>query len=152
MPRCAMGRMEPIPNADEHDPPSDMRHHWAALPPRRCSTERSPESTVTRTQSEADMRNTTISGNHPAIGEAVWIAAGLIVLIAFGDALIVLGLALAIALMTMAWWTYRQVEHRGELNDAQMAPVTHLRPASNGQRELNKTSAHALWRGPRAAA
>ena len=98
------------------------------------------------------MRNTTISGHHPAIGEAVWIAAGLIVLIAFGDALIVLALAVAIGFMTMAWWSYRQVEHRGERSDPRLAPVTHLRPALSAQRELNKTSAHALWRGPSAAA
>jgi len=52
----------------------------------------------------------------------------------------------------MAWWSYRQVEHRGERSDPRLAPVTHLRPALSAQRELNKTSAHALWRGPSAAA
>jgi len=97
------------------------------------------------------MRQTTMSGHHP-IGEAVWILAGIIVLMAFGDALVLLALAFAIVTMTTAWWTYRQVERHVERNDAGMVPVTHLRPALTGQRDLNNTSAHASWGGPSAAA
>jgi hypothetical protein len=84
--------------------------------------------------------------------EQFWILAGITVMIAFGDALTLLALAFAIATMTTAWWIYRKVEHRVERNDAEMAPVSHFRPALTGQRDLKKTSAHASWRGPSAAA
>lgn len=100
------------------------------------------------------MRQTTITGRHDThhpIAEALWILAGIIVMLAFGDALTLLALTFAIVTMTTAWWTYRKVEHRFERNDAEMAPVTHLRPAPTGQRDLKNTSAHASWRGPRAA-
>ncbi len=60
-------------------------------------------------------------------------------------------LAVAFAIVTTVWWIYREVEHRVERNAAEMAPVTHLRPASTGQRDLKNTSTHALWRGPSAA-
>ena len=98
------------------------------------------------------MRHITINGNngaHDAEAAVFWIFAGIIVVIAFGDALTVL--AVAFAIVTTVWWIYREVEHRVDRNDAQMAPVTHLRPAVTGQRDLKKTSAHASWRGPSAA-
>jgi hypothetical protein len=98
------------------------------------------------------MRHTIISGrhgSHHAVAAAFWILAGIIVVIAFADALTVL--AVASAIVTTVWWIYREVEHRVDRNDAQMAPVTHLRPAVTGQRDLKKTSAHASWRGPSAA-
>jgi hypothetical protein len=98
------------------------------------------------------MRHTTTSaqhGTHHTVAAAFWILAGVIAVIAFGDALTLLAVALAI--VTMARWIYREVEHRVERNDAKMAPVTHLRPALTGQRNLKTISAHASWRGPRAA-
>jgi uncharacterized membrane protein len=98
------------------------------------------------------MRHTTISGHHGShhtVVAAFWILAGIIVVIAFGDALTLLAVALAIA--TTVWWIYREVEHRVERNDAKMVPVTQLRPALTGQRDLKKTSAHASWRGRSAA-
>jgi cbb3-type cytochrome oxidase subunit 3 len=98
------------------------------------------------------MQHTTISGHHGThrtAAAAFWILAGIIVVIAFADALTLLVLTLAI--VTTVWWIYREVEHRAERNDAEMAPVTRLRPALTGQRDLKKTSAHASWRGPSAA-
>jgi ABC-type Mn2+/Zn2+ transport system permease subunit len=99
------------------------------------------------------MRHTTISGHHGThhtVAAAFWILAGTIVLIAFGDVLTLL--AVAFAIVTTVWWIYREVEHRVQRNDAEMAPVTHLRPALPGQRDLKKASAaHASWRGPSAA-
>ena len=85
--------------------------------------------------------------------EALWILAGVILMLAFGDALIVLALAFAIVAVAATWWTWthRKVENRVQGNDAEWASVTHLRPALTGQRELNKTSAHAPYRGPSAA-
>ncbi|GBG36050.1 hypothetical protein [Mycobacterium montefiorense] len=49
--------------------------------------------------------------SHYPIGEAVWISAGIIMLLAFGDALALLALALTIAIMATAWWTYRGMRH-----------------------------------------
>ncbi|MCV7426958.1 hypothetical protein H7K34_10520 [Mycobacterium montefiorense] len=62
---------------------------------------------MTTTSSEADMRQE----SHCPIGEAVWILAGIIMLLAFGDALVLLALALTIAIMATAWWTYRGMRH-----------------------------------------
>jgi hypothetical protein len=100
------------------------------------------------------MRQTTISGHrdtHHPIAVALWILTGIIVLLAFGEALTLLALAFAIVTMTTAWRTYRKAEHRVQRNDAELASVTHLRPALTGQRDLKKTSPRASWRGPSAA-
>jgi ABC-type bacteriocin/lantibiotic exporter with double-glycine peptidase domain len=86
--------------------------------------------------------------------ETLWIVAGIVLLLAFGDALVLLVLAFAIVAITTAWWTYRKVAARTERvarNDAQLASVSQLRPAFASQRDLKKTSAHAPWRGPSAA-
>jgi cbb3-type cytochrome oxidase subunit 3 len=98
------------------------------------------------------MRHTTISGHHgthDTVAAAFWIVAGMLAVVAFGDVLALLAFALAI--VTTAWWVYREVEHRVERNDAEMALVTQLRPALTDQRDQKKTSPHASWRGPRAA-
>jgi drug/metabolite transporter (DMT)-like permease len=98
------------------------------------------------------MRNTTTSehrGTRYAEVAAFWILAGTILVIAFGDFLTLLGVALAIAAAVS--WIYRAVEDRWESNDAETASVSHLRPALAGQRDLQKTSAHVSWHGPRAA-
>jgi hypothetical protein len=83
----------------------------------------------------------TTNGHYP-ISEAVWVLAGFIMLLAFGDVLIVLLLAVAAAAMATVWWIYRNVEHPAESGDDDLAPVTRLRPRATDQ--------HAL-RGPRAA-
>jgi hypothetical protein len=91
---------------------------------------------------------TTISGRHGTheVEVAVfWIVAGIIIVIAFGEALAVLAVAIAIS------WMYRKVEHRLERTDAEMAPVTRLRPGSTGQRDLKDTPARASRRFRRAA-
>ncbi|SOX56348.1 hypothetical protein MAAFP003_5049 [Mycobacterium ahvazicum] len=64
---------------------------------------------------------------HYSFGEAVWGVAGIILLLAFGDVLVVLALALVIAGVIAAILSYRQV-HR-EQQDRDVAPVTELRPA-----------------------
>lgn len=51
-------------------------------------------------------------GTHLPIAEALWILAGIILLIAFGDALVLLVLAFAVVAMTTAWWIYGKVEQR----------------------------------------
>ena len=89
-----------------------------------------------------------ISGHHGAhgLGAALfWIFAGIIISIAFGDALAVLAVAIAIS------WMYRIVGHRSHRTDVAMAPVTRLRPEWPGQRDLKNAPAHASRRFPRAA-
>jgi hypothetical protein len=91
---------------------------------------------------------TTVSGHHDTHGVGVavfWIVAGITIVIAFGDALAVLAVAIAIS------WMYRKVEHRLERTDAETAPVTCLRPGSTGQRDLKDTPARASHRFRRAA-
>ena len=100
------------------------------------------------------MRQTNSNGYNDSrfpLGEAAWISAGIIMVLAFGDVLVLLALALAIAAMTTAWWTYRKAQRGGPSNSAGLASVTQLRPASTGLRDLKKTSAPAPWHGPSAA-
>jgi ABC-type bacteriocin/lantibiotic exporter with double-glycine peptidase domain len=90
---------------------------------------------VTQTPSEADMRQT-ISGRDARypIAETLWILAGIILILAYGDALVLLALASAIVAMTTAWWIHRKVQRRSERSDAKLASVTHLRLASTSER------------------
>jgi len=93
----------------------------------------------------------TISGHSP-IGEAVWIAAGIIIMFAFGDAFVLSALAFGIVTMAGAWFTHHRAERRAQAAGAEMASVTDLRPAATAQSHSKKTSAHASWGGPCAAA
>jgi hypothetical protein len=98
------------------------------------------------------MQHTITSGRrhpHHPIREAAWILAGIIVMLALGDALVLL--ALAVAIMTTTWWTYRKVEYRVQRDDAELASVTRLRPALTGQRRPKEASRHVSWGGPSAA-
>jgi uncharacterized membrane protein len=98
-------------------------------------------------------------GTHHAVAAAYWvmatfwIVAGIAAVIALGGGLTRLAVALAVAITE--WWLISGVEDRFERNlarsDAEMASVTHLRPALTDQRDLKKISPHASWRGPRAA-
>ncbi len=61
------------------------------------------------------MQQTTIAGHHEThypIAEALWVLAGIILLLAFGDGLVLLVVAFAIAAMAAAWWIHRRVGHR----------------------------------------
>jgi hypothetical protein len=81
---------------------------------------------------------------HYPFGEAVWGVAGVILLLAFGDVLVVLALALVVAGVIAAVWSYRQV--RREHDDRDLAPVTHLRPAG-----VDRHRATTSIQGPSAA-
>jgi hypothetical protein len=89
--------------------------------------------------------------SHFPIGEAVWSAAGIIILLAFGDVLLLLALTAVTVAMAAAWWTYRSAERRARTYDADLATVTQLRPASPVHRDLKRTAAPASWHGPSAA-
>ncbi|MCV7410867.1 hypothetical protein AWC05_26065 [Mycobacterium florentinum] len=84
--------------------------------------------------------------SHYPIGEAVWAVAGILLLFAFGDVLVLLALALVIAGIGAAWLSYRQVQ-RDERGDDDLAPVTRIHPAAVAHRDLNA----APWQGPSAA-
>jgi ABC-type nickel/cobalt efflux system permease component RcnA len=67
------------------------------------------------------MRHITISEQHGArhlhtIAAAFWIVVGIVAVMAFGDALTLLAVALAI--VTAAWWICREVDRRLKSNDA----------------------------------
>ncbi len=97
------------------------------------------------------MRHITIGGHHTYDAEAVafWIFAGIIMLIAFGEALAVL--AVVFAIVAAISWIYREVERRFERNDEAAAPVTPLRPELTGHGGVAWTSADPRWHRPRAA-
>ncbi|WP_156738324.1 MULTISPECIES: hypothetical protein [unclassified Mycobacterium] len=83
-------------------------------------------------------------GTHDTEAIAFWVLAGIIMVIAFGEALAVLGVVVAI--LAAIAWIYREVERRVVRSHAVVAPVTHLRPALTGQHNPKTTSV-----GPRAA-
>jgi hypothetical protein len=87
------------------------------------------------------MSYNTISGHSP-IGEAVWIIAGIIVMFAFGDAFVLSALAFGIVTVIGALFTHRRAERRAQITDADMAPVTHLRPALTGRHHAEKAPGH----------
>ncbi|OBK38020.1 hypothetical protein A5659_15310 [Mycobacterium sp. 1165196.3] len=80
------------------------------------------------------------------IAETLWIIAGTILLLAFGDVVIVLALAVGFVGMTAAWWIHRDARPRS--GDEALASVSHL-PAD--ARDLTMASAHAPWHRRRAA-
>ena len=101
------------------------------------------------------MRHNTISekhGTHHTIVAELSILAGVLMLVALGDALAVS--ALAVAFVLTAWWIYREIGHRVEARHAgkhaqvaqvaQVVTVTNLRPTVTAP-------AHISWHGPRAA-
>ncbi|MCV7089756.1 hypothetical protein [Mycobacterium interjectum] len=98
------------------------------------------------------MRHITIGAHrdtHDAEAVAFWIFGGIIMVIAFGEALAVL--AATVALVAATSWIYRTIESRLGRNRVELAPVTALRPESIGQRDPKTTSADPTRRGPRAA-
>ena len=61
------------------------------------------------------MQQTTIAvrrESHYPIAEALWVIAGIILLLAFGDAVALLVLGFAIAASAAAWWIHRRAGHR----------------------------------------
>lgn len=91
------------------------------------------------------MRQTTIRQRPDArfpIASTLWGIAGIILLVALGDVVIVLGLALAAGAIATAWWVRRTAGRRVLRNHVALAPVSRL-PAIDG--EPKTASAHALW-------
>jgi hypothetical protein len=130
-----------------------MRHHrrtLGSLLVLQALPEKATNHEVTSNQSEVDMQRTAIKrhqGNHDTAA-AFWLVAGILVMIASGDALAIL--IAAVAIVTLVWEMTRAIERRVRTH-AHLAAVTELRPALKARPALKKTSAHASWHGPRAA-
>jgi predicted PurR-regulated permease PerM len=61
------------------------------------------------------MQQTAITQHHGTrfpVAETLWVLAGIILLLAFGDALALLVIASAVAAVAAAWWVHRAIEHR----------------------------------------
>jgi predicted PurR-regulated permease PerM len=61
------------------------------------------------------MQQTTITEHHGTrypVAETLWVLAGFILMLAFGDALALLVIVLAVAAVAAAWWVHRTIEHR----------------------------------------
>jgi predicted PurR-regulated permease PerM len=72
------------------------------------------------------MRQSAITGHHEnryPIAEALWVLAGIILLLAFADSLALLILALATVTLAAAWWIHRRVDHRVGSNGHAMTMV-----------------------------
>jgi hypothetical protein len=79
------------------------------------------------------MRQSTISadhGTHYPVAETLWILAGIILMLAFGDALTFLILAFAIVTIATGWLIHRRVQYRADSNGAEVTSATHLRPVT----------------------
>jgi hypothetical protein len=132
----------------------EMGHHHprlGSLPIARVLPCMATNQKVTSTPSEADMQHTTInrhSGTRETVAAAFWLLAGIIVLIAAGDAFALL--VAAVVIVTLTWGMVREIERRLR-NHAELASVTHLRPASTGQRDPKTTPAQQLRRDRNAA-
>jgi hypothetical protein len=111
-----------------------------------------PRQAVRKGSSEVDMSKSSINrhdhSHHTAVA-GFWLFAGMVALVAFGDVVAVLALALAI--VTLVLWAFREAEHRVQKDTVEVAPVTPLRPTSAGQSHLQNAPAQASWRAPRAA-
>ena len=83
-----------------------------------------------------------------SVGSALLLVAALAVLIASADALEVL---VAVALIiSLVWGAVRGIQRRVH-NRAQLASVTHLRPASTGRQSAKATPTQPLRHRPNAA-
>ncbi|BAX94900.1 hypothetical protein [Mycobacterium shigaense] len=65
-------------------------------------------------------------GRYP-IGEAVWILAGIVILLALGDIAVVLALGAAGVAIAAIWYVHRNIEHPAEHDVTELARVTPLR-------------------------
>ncbi|OBI21754.1 hypothetical protein A5712_01410 [Mycobacterium sp. E2327] len=96
---------------------------------------------------------TTTTGGHHGTRDleaaAFWIFGGIILLVAFGDAVAVL--AVAVAVVASFAWMFRKIEHRWGRHDVHPAPVTQLRSEWAGQLDAKQAPAQALSHHPHAA-
>lgn len=82
------------------------------------------------------------------IASTLWGTAGIILLLALGDVVIVLGLALAAGAIATAWWMRRTAGRRVRSSEVGLASVSHL---TTEHREPQKASVLAPWHRHNAA-
>ena len=93
------------------------------------------------------MRHTNIRKRSDArypIADTLWAIAGVILLLALGDVVIVLALALAAAALVTTWWIRHNFAYRARSSDVALASVSHL-PA------ISCMSVHSSWHRHNAA-
>ena len=83
--------------------------------------------------------------------EALWGLATAVLLFTFVDPVLLVGLVLTVATVAAAGLGFRELLHRADRDDAEPASASHLRPASAGRRDSDRTSAHTAWRDHDAA-
>jgi hypothetical protein len=88
---------------------------------------------------------------HYPVAETLWVLAGIVLLLAYGDALVLLAVASAIVAVAAAWWIRDRRVARTAATINVLASVTQLNPPSTRRAELKATSPRAPWRGPTAA-
>lgn len=72
------------------------------------------------------------------IAETLWVIAGSVLLLALGDVVIVVALALAVATIATVWWIRRTAGRRALRDDVALAAVSHLPAGHRGR-------AHTPW-------
>jgi hypothetical protein len=83
--------------------------------------------------------------------ELLWGLAIAVVLFAFVDPVLLVGLVLVIATIAAAGLGFRELSQRAERDDAEPASASQLRPASAGRRDVDPTSTRTAWGGHHAA-
>ena len=107
-----------------------------------------PETTITGPE-QTDTRLVDTLWNRRA--ELLYGFAVAVLLFAFVDPVLLVGLVLTVATVAAAWLGFRELLLRADRDDAGPAPATHPRSSAASQRAPEKTPAHTPWRGHHAA-
>jgi hypothetical protein len=83
--------------------------------------------------------------------EALWGLVVVILLFAFVNPVLLIGVWLAFATVVAAWLGFAELLRRADRDDAQPAAATHPRPASASRGEPTDIPAHTPWQGHHAA-
>jgi fatty acid desaturase len=83
--------------------------------------------------------------------EALWGIVAVILLFAFVNPVLLIGVWLAFATVVVAWLGFAELLRRADRDDAQPAAATHPRPASASRLEPTDIPAHTPWQGHQAA-
>jgi hypothetical protein len=87
---------------------------------------------------------------HYPVAETLWVLIGIVLLLAYADAVVLLAAASAIVAVAAAWWIHdRRIAQTAARADV-LASVTQLHPASRRRTDPTATSP-VSWHGPSAA-
>jgi hypothetical protein len=82
--------------------------------------------------------------------ELLWGLAVLVMLLTFVDPVVLIGAALLVATIVVAWAGFHELMERAKQDDA-TSPAAPLRAAPASDREPEKTATHLPWQGHHAA-